>query len=281
MAALSATVLLIVLPLILGRGEGWPAWTGVCLAAGLPAFWLFLRIERRTAAGGGDPLVDTGVVGRPAILLGLVAMLTATGTYYALLFTLAQYLQHGLGRSPLVSGLFLVPWVTAFGLAGQITRRLPARLRPLLPVTGYLLLAAAYLAIGVALSTGRPGDVVLVVLLGLGGLGLGTGFATLLGHLTAAVRTDYASQISGVITTTLQIGGAMCVAGFGSLYLALATIPGEAGARHAFATTSLALGATALIAAAMAYLTTHVPASAGSARRAKSSRTRASVAWSD
>ena len=108
-AALSATVLLIVLPLILGRGEGWPAWTGVCLAAGLPAFWLFLRIERRTAAGGGDPLVDTGVVGRPAILLGLVAMLTATGTYYALLFTLAQYLQHGLGRSPLVSGLFLVP----------------------------------------------------------------------------------------------------------------------------------------------------------------------------
>jgi hypothetical protein len=185
--ALSATVLLVVLPLILGRGEGWPTWTWVCLATGLPAFWLFLRVERRAAADGRNPLVNTRVVGARAILLGLVALLTATGTYYALLFTLAQYLQHGLGRSALASGLILVPWVAAFGLAGQIVRRLPARMRPLLPLAGYLLLAAAYLAIGVALAAGRPGDAVLVALLGLGGLGLGLGFATLLGHLTSSV----------------------------------------------------------------------------------------------
>ena len=54
----------------------------------------------------------------------------------------------------------------------QITRRLPGRLRPILPVTGYLLLAAAYLAIGAALSTGRPGDLVLAALLGLGPAGV-------------------------------------------------------------------------------------------------------------
>ena len=39
-----------------------------------------------------------------------------TGSYYALLFTLAQYLQTGLDDSALVSGLILVPWVAAFGL---------------------------------------------------------------------------------------------------------------------------------------------------------------------
>src|SRR5271166_5840292 len=49
----------------------------------------------------------------------LLTLLAATGTYYALLFTLAQYLQQGLGDSPLVSGLALVPWVAAFGLAGS------------------------------------------------------------------------------------------------------------------------------------------------------------------
>jgi hypothetical protein len=35
-------------------------------------------------------------------------------------------------------GLILVPWMAAFGLAGQITSRLPARLAPVLPVTGSL-----------------------------------------------------------------------------------------------------------------------------------------------
>jgi hypothetical protein len=59
--------------------------------------------------------------------------LAATGTYYALLFTLAQYLQQGLGDSPLASGLALVPWVATFGLAGQLVRRLPLRPGALLP----------------------------------------------------------------------------------------------------------------------------------------------------
>jgi hypothetical protein len=51
--------------------------------------------------------------------VGTRGLLAATGTY-ALLFTLAQYLQQGLGDSALVSGLTLVPWVAAFGVAGQI-----------------------------------------------------------------------------------------------------------------------------------------------------------------
>jgi hypothetical protein len=66
--------------------------------------------------------------------------LAATGTYYALLFTLAQYLQEGLGDSPLASGLALVPWVATFGLAGQLVRRLPPRMAPLTPGAGCLLL---------------------------------------------------------------------------------------------------------------------------------------------
>jgi MFS family permease len=34
---LSSAVLLVVLPLVLGRAEGWPAWTWLSLAASLPA----------------------------------------------------------------------------------------------------------------------------------------------------------------------------------------------------------------------------------------------------
>ncbi len=37
-AVLSAALMLLVLPLVLGQGEGWPGWTWACLAASVPAF---------------------------------------------------------------------------------------------------------------------------------------------------------------------------------------------------------------------------------------------------
>jgi MFS family permease len=256
--ALTATVLLVVVPLTLGHSAHWPVWTWLCLAAAVLAFWLFLAGQRRRQNGGSAPLVNIYVVRRPPVLLGLLALLTGLGTYYALLFTLAQYIQQGLGRSALVSGLLLVPWVAAFGIAGQIVRRLPQRATPLLPSVGYALLAVAYLAIGVLLYTGRHGNGWLIPLLALGGLGLGTGFATLMTHLTNAVPASNAPDISGVSTTTTQIGGAIGIAAFGGLYFALANQPGdETDARHAFAITCLALAATALIATLTARLATH------------------------
>ncbi len=94
------------------------------------------------------------------------------------------------------------------------------------------------------------------MLLGLGGLGLGIQFSTLIGHLTTAVPTDYAPDISGVSTTTLQVGGALGVAALGTLYLSL-TPTGAGAATHAFAVTTAAFAAIALLAAAMAHHATH------------------------
>jgi hypothetical protein len=72
--------------------------------------------------------------GPPPVAWALLTLMLTTGTYLAPLFTLAQYLQAGLGRSPVVSGLTLISWVAAFGLAGRLAGRLPERLRPGLPV---------------------------------------------------------------------------------------------------------------------------------------------------
>ena len=57
-AALSVAVLLLVLPLTLGQAEGWPGWAWACMAASVPAFAVFLSVERRAAARGGSPLVN-------------------------------------------------------------------------------------------------------------------------------------------------------------------------------------------------------------------------------
>jgi MFS family permease len=251
-ATLSAAILFIVAPLVLGRAEGWPAWAWISLAASAPALALFVVVERRVAARDASPLMNLGVIARPTVSWSLVALLAATGTYYALLFTLAQYLQQGLGRSPFLSGLTLVPWVVAFGAAGQLVRRVPERARPLVPSAGCALLAAAYVAISAALFGDRHGEALLLVVLAAGGLGLGIQFSALIAHLSNAVPPRYAPDISGVSSTLMQIGGTVGVAAFGTLYLGLAAD----GATHAFAVVTAAFAGAALLAAAAAYRST-------------------------
>ena len=255
-ALLSVTVLLVVVPLTLGSSAGWPAWAWASLAAGLPAAAVFIAAERLVAGRGGTPLLDVRLLAVPVIRLSMVALTTATATYYALLFTVAQYLQAGLGRSPAQSGLILVPWVAAFGLAGQLVRRLPAS--RLLPAAGCLLLAAAYAAISGALSAGVGGDAVLAPLFALGGLGLGINFALLTARMTGAVSARHAPDISGVSATLTTIGGSVSVAAVGSLYLTLArtgapAAPHAATATHAFAVTTAALAGLGMLAALAAY----------------------------
>ncbi len=258
-ATLSVAILLVVLPLVLGRSEGWAAWIWACLAASVPAFLLFFVIERRITANAGAPLVNVHVLARPAVFWALVTLLAATGTYYALLFTLAQYLQQGLGDSPFVSGLTLVPWVAAFGIAGQLVRRLPPRLLPRAPAAGCLLLTAAYAAISLALVTGHHVEALLVVLLAFGGLGLGVQFSALIAHLTTAVPAGYAPDISGVSTTFMQIGGATGVAAFGTLYLSLSSHTAAGHATHAFALTTATFAAVALLVTISAHRATRPP----------------------
>jgi MFS family permease len=253
---LSAAVLLIIVPLTLGREAGWPAWAWACLAASLPVAWSFGVIEKRRAASGRSPLIDLQVIRRRPIAWGLLPQALAVATYYGLLFTLAVYLQRGLGRSALVSGLTLLPWVVAFALPGRVQGRLPGRWQPLLPLAGCLILATAYGAISVSMVTGEHPAALLPGLLALGGLGLGTSFSSMLVHVTTAATPRYAADISGTFTTSVQIAGTIAVAAFGSLYLSLLTHPGAGASSHAFGVVTAVFALVALIASPMAYRAT-------------------------
>ena len=173
----------------------------------------------------------------------MLAVAAATSTYYGLLLTLALYLQQGLGRTALVSGLTLVSWVVAFGAAGQIVRRLPARFGLLAAPTGCLVLAGAYTALSASLFAGRHAEALLSAAAA-GGLGLGTQFSALIVHLTNAVSDGYAHDISGVTTTTTTIAGAIAIAAFGTAYLSLAS---SGSPTHAFAVVTAGFAAIAAL----------------------------------
>ncbi len=244
-ALLTAWALLATVPLLFGREAGWPPWAWLSLAASVPALWLFVRRQRRAASRGRTPLVDLGLLARPVVAWTLGSLAAATGTYFAMLFVLALHVQEGLGRSALFSGLVLVSWVAAFGVAGPVLPRLPARVSAWAPVAGYMLLAFAYFTIGLAHADGAA----LVALLGCGGFGLGLGFAPQLGRLTADVPARSAADLSGLINTNSQLAGVAGLAAFGTLYLGL---PG--GSRHAFTVVMTAFGCVALVACAAAFL---------------------------
>ncbi|MEV6416647.1 MFS transporter [Kribbella sp. NPDC051718] len=214
---LSAAVLLVVVPLLLGSERGWPLWSWLCLACSVPVVVLFELGERRTAARGGRPLIARPLLRTPAVRAGLLAHGLTTGAYFGLLFVLALYLQQGLGKGPAYSGFAMVVWVAAFGLAGPILPRLPEGFR-WMPVIGCLILAAGYLAVLAFLQLGGSAGPWLFALLGIGGLGLGFSANTLIGAITSAVPTQYAADASGVIATNAQLSGALGVAVGGVVY---------------------------------------------------------------
>jgi EmrB/QacA subfamily drug resistance transporter len=257
-ATLSSALLLLVLPFVLGRDEGWPAWTLACLVACVPSFALFVIVERRVAARGGDPLVDLELLRRPPVVCALASQAATRATYLGLLFVLALYLQQGLGRSPTYSGLAVVPWVAAFGVAGPVLGRAGPRARRMAAPIGSVVLAAGFLAIAAGPTPGAGDGTLLMVLLAVGGLGYGAAFSGTLGHLTSTVADRHAADMSGLFNTTLQVGGAIGVAAFGTLYLDLAPQPGHLPALHAsghaFGMTTLAMAATALLAGVLAHV---------------------------
>lgn len=209
------------------------------------------RVRRSREAGSarrGQPLVNLGVLRRPAVGWGLLANVATGSTYFSMLFVLALYLQ--LGRSPMYSGLALVSWVAAFGLAGPLARRL--RTRPGRgsggAVAGALIMAGAYAAISVSVFTHLLSGPLLISLLGVGGFGLGVCVTGLLSLLTRSVPADLAPDLSGLIPMTSQLGGALGVATFGTAYIALADV----SATRAFmvVTAAFAVGATGAAVAA-------------------------------
>jgi MFS family permease len=243
----AGAVLLVVLPLVLGHEQGWPAWTFASLAAGVLLAGVFVRVERSVAARGGDPLLDLRVLRAPGLVAGLAALTAAMVGYGGFLFTLALHLQLGLGDSALRAGLTFAPGAAAFGATGYLWRRLPARVHHALVPAGFAVAALAYLGLAATLQAGTRGGPWLPVLLVVYGTGFGAAFSPLLTQALVHVPTAEAADASGVLTTTIQLSQVIGVAVFGSLFLTLAAHPGAHASAAAFSTVELWLAALTLL----------------------------------
>jgi len=270
-------VFLIVLPLMLGHQEKWPSWVFGCMGLGFVLAVAFVLVERRTADRGGDPLLNLAALRAPGLVPGLVAagvlMMTYGGGF---LFTVALHLQAGLGDSALRAGLTFTPCALAFGVCGYFWRRLPGRVHHLVAPLGCLAAAGGYLAVALVLHSGRQGGLLLPVALIMTGASLALGFSPLVTQSLVRVPPHHAADASGLLTTMIQLGQAIGVAAFGSLFLILeaehrATGPAVSG--HALAITLRWLAAAMVFAAAAGIVLARTVAAARSSAATGSQRT--------
>jgi MFS family permease len=219
LAVLTPAVCLVVLPLMLGHQERWPAWSLACVGAGVALVPVFVQVERWVVARGGQPLLSLSVFRAPGLAPGLATLTLLMVTYGGFLFSFAIHLQAGLGDSPLRAGLTFAPAAVAFGLCGYYWRRLPSGWHPYLTVGGAAVAACGYATARVLLRGGGSGGALLqVALVGLCAF-LAVAFSPLVTQALVRVPLHEAADASGLLTTAIQLSQAVGVAVFGSVFL--------------------------------------------------------------
>src|SRR5689334_21404703 len=254
-ALITACLVAVVLPLVDGRQEGWPAWSWIALGSSVPLALAFGAHQRRKAARGGVPLLSPRVFASWPLRAGLITQTAFWCQQAASYLVIGLYLQQGRGLSPLAAGA-----VFAFLAAGYLLTSFPA---PALTVRFGRSVIAAGAVLGAAgdgllhLAAGAGGAVPSVssvawlypglVLLGAGqGLCITPLTTTVLSHADPAS----AGSVSGALSTAQQVGNSIGVAVTGVLFFGTVSL----GYGLAFQRSVLQMGVLLLAVAALTRL---------------------------
>jgi len=261
----SGGLALALVPLTLGRDEGWPVWTWVSLALALPVLAATVAWERRLTRAGGDPLLNLALFRDRAFSAGLLLNFAALFFFGSFMFVLTLLLQSGLGLSPLHAGIVNLPLALTFIAMTLVGPRVAARLGPrsitlgaVAAIVGALVLALTAAHYGGQLTGWEtaPGTALI-------GIGQGLMVPSLMSAVLSHVRPEQAGAAAGVLTTTQQFSIASGVAVIGAVFY---EVIGGAPTKASFVTGLTVVAwvdvAVLIIAAALTFL---LPRGQGSA----------------
>jgi EmrB/QacA subfamily drug resistance transporter len=214
----SAALALALVPLTLGRDEGWPVWTWVAMALALPVLAATLLWERHHA----EPLIDLSLFAERAFSAGLVVSFGVVCMFGSFMYVFALLLQAGLGNSPLRAGTMAVPLAAVFTVASILSPRTSARFGPWAITIGTFVSALGLLGLvftGIRYGHHLTGwDLAPATMLI--GAGQGTVLPSLIGSVLAHVHPGRAGSAAGLLTTSQQFGSAAGVAVVGAIFYA-------------------------------------------------------------
>jgi MFS transporter, DHA2 family, multidrug resistance protein len=216
-AALSVVaVLLVILGLkqLAQDGLGWPP--ALSVLAGLAVGVGFVRRQRTLA----DPLIDLRLFHTPAVSTAVATNTLGIFVMFGTFPFVAQYLQLGVGLSPLQAGLWLLPSGGAAILGSILVPVVLRRVRPVFAMVGGLV----FMAVGLGLLTqvhGASGPAMVVAASVVMPLASGLVFLPATGLVVGAAPPQRAGAAAAISQTGWEFGGALGIAVLGSIGIAV------------------------------------------------------------
>lgn len=239
---LGVSMALVVVPLIFGREQGWPAWTWIVLALGMIGIVLFVRYEMRLLERERRPLLDLQALRPAGVRPGLLALCLLNFSFAGILFPTTLHLQEALGYSPLQAGLMFLPYPIGFATISLTWTKLPKTWHPVLPVAGLLAFTVAAAGLLATVRAGWPVPLAAAVLC-LAGAGMAAGMSPLIAQVAEAVGPKHASAVSAILTTGALLFSVFAVTAAGGVYLSLA----QQGVEHSADAISWTFGLVAVL----------------------------------
>jgi MFS family permease len=205
----TGSVLLLVYAVVEAPTRGWTSMVTVGLVlASLALMATFVLVELRHP----HPLVRLGILRNTRLVHANLSAFAMFGSYAAFQFTVTLYVQDALGWSPIETALAFLP-------TGLIIVACAAWVEPVIERLGTLttvLAGFATFTTGYALflrvsPTRSYADFMLPTMLMIG-LGMGFTFAALNAQATAGIVDREQGLASGLLNTSLQVGGALVLA---------------------------------------------------------------------
>lgn len=202
---------------VLNEGHAWgfasPALIG-CLVLALVLLTLFVRAER----GAGAPLLDLGLLAKPAFLLGNVASFLAYASLFGLFFLIPFTFVRVYDDSALQAGLRLSILPVVLGLLAPLGGWLYDRLGARIPACGGALVCLGGLGLLFVFLDGTARSLPLVMLaLALVGVGQGLFISPNNSAIMAAAPAEETGQAASVLNVMRLIGISAGIAGASTL----------------------------------------------------------------
>ncbi len=198
-----------------GGSHGWTST--VTLAAFAVAVVLLAAFVARQLKAE-SPLIPRMLFTLRNVVLGNVANTAVGALMFGVFFVLTLYLQQVRDYSPLVAALWTMPISVLLFLGSQVTIRLFGKISPVTALAGGLGLQAVALVWWASGISPESNIFVSFALPGMAwGFGVGAAIVGAFVSCTAGVHGAMQGAASGLVSTTLQIGGAIGVAGLSTI----------------------------------------------------------------
>jgi MFS transporter, DHA2 family, multidrug resistance protein len=216
-AALSlAAVLAVIFGLKQIAQEGLAWLPALSIVAGLALGVVFVRRQRRLA----DPFIDLHLFRIPAFSASLATYGLGILVVFGGFLFLPQYLQLVLGLSPLEAGLWTLPWALAFIVGSNLTPVIVRWVRPAYVMAAGLALAAMGFAVFTQVDA-ASGFAAIVTGSVLFSLGTAPVFTLTNDLIIGSSPPERAGAAAGISETAAEFGGALGIAIFGSIGVAI------------------------------------------------------------